>query len=217
MSCMKSYVVGLTGGIGSGKSAAAGAFAALGAAIVDTDSIAHALTAPDGAALPALRAAFGTEVFTPDGQLDRATLRRLVFAEPAARTRLENMLHPLIRAEAESQLCRLATADFSYIVLVVPLLAETCGWRDCIDRIVVVDCPEEMQIQRVMARNAYSRAEVEAIMAAQAPRAARLAIANDVIVNDGSPADLQARVLGLHRQYLAAAACRHKDQSGDAV
>ncbi len=203
-----SYVVGLTGGIGSGKSAAAEAFAALGAVIIDTDAIAHDLTAPGGAALAELRAAFGPDVFFAGGALDRAALRRIVFANPAARARLEAILHPLIHAEAEARLRRLASADFSYAVLVVPLLAETGGWRERVDRVVVVDCPEETQIARVMARSGLTRGEVERIMAAQATRAARRRIADDLIVNDASLADLQAQVLALHRHYLAEATRR---------
>jgi dephospho-CoA kinase len=201
-----SYVVGLTGGIGSGKSAAADAFAALGAAVVDTDAIAHALTGPGGGALPALRAAFGPAVATPDGALDRVAMRQRVFADPAARARLEGILHPLIRAEAEAQVRRAAGADFPYVVLVVPLLAETGGYRERVDRVAVVDCAEETQIARVMARSALPRAEVEAIMAAQAPRAARLAIAADVIANDAGLTELRARVAELHARYLAQAA-----------
>jgi len=200
-----SYVVGLTGGIGSGKSAAADAFAALGAHVVDTDAIAHALTAPGGAALPALREAFGAAVFAPGGALDRAALRRRVFAEPAARVRLEALLHPMIRAEAEAQLRRVVRADFCYALLVVPLLVETGAYREHVDRIAVVDCPEETQIARTMARSGLARAEVEAIMAAQATRAARLAVADDVIDNAGDLAALRQRVSVLHDRYLKAA------------
>lgn len=200
------YVVGLTGGIGSGKSAAAEAFAALGAACVDTDAIAHVLTAPGGGALPALRQTFGPDLLTADGTLDRAVLRRRVFADPAARKRLEAILHPLIAAEADRQACRAASADFPYVVLVVPLLVETGAWRARIDRIAVVDCPEPTQIARVMARSALTRAEVEAIIAAQATREERLAIADDVIANAGGLAELQARVAELHVVYLREAA-----------
>jgi len=209
-----SYVVGLTGGIGSGKSAAADAFAVLGAAVVDTDAIAHALTGPGGAALPALRAAFGPGVLATDGALDRAAMRRRAFADPAARARLEGILHPLIRAEAEAQVRRAAGADFPYVVLVVPLLAETGAYRERVDRVAVVDCPEETRIARVMARNGLARAEVEAIMAAQAPRAARLAIADDVIANDAGLGELRARVAALDAHYRTEAA--HKTRAGRA-
>jgi dephospho-CoA kinase len=206
-----SYVVGLTGGIGSGKSAAADAFAALGAAIVDTDAIARALTGPGGAALPALREAFGPAVATAAGALDRAAMRRRAFADPAARARLEAILHPLIRAEAEAQVRRAASADFPYVVLVVPLLAEGGGYRERVDRVAVVDCPEETQINRVIARSGLARAEVEAIMAVQARRAARLAIADDVIANDAGLAELSARVAELSARYRAAAARKARE------
>jgi dephospho-CoA kinase len=204
-----SFVVGLTGGIGSGKSAAADCFAALGAAIVDTDAIAHALTGPAGAALPQLGDAFGPAIFAPDGSLDRAALRRLVFADPAMRARLEGILHPLIRAEAEAQVRRTASADLPYVVLVVPLLAETGSYRERIDRVAVVDCPEETQIARVVARSGLRREEVAAIMAAQATRAMRLAIADDVIDNTAGLAELRARIAALHDQYMKMAALRH--------
>lgn len=195
-----SYVVGLTGGIGSGKSAAAAAFAARGAAIVDTDAIAHALTAPGGAAIEALRAAFGSAVITPAGALDRATMRRIVFAEPEERLRLESILHPLIRIEAERQIRRAAGADF--VVVVVPLLAESGDWRERVDRILVVDCSPDLQVTRVMARSGLSRAEVEAILAAQASREQRLAIADDVIINDAGLDRLEQQVATLHHRYL---------------
>jgi len=197
-----SYVVGLTGGIGSGKSVAADHFAHLGAAIIDTDAIAHALTAAHGAALPALTEAFGADILAPDGALDRPAMRRRIFADPGARARLEDILHPMIRAEAFARIRRLATADFPYAVLVVPLLAETGAYGDAVDRVVVVDCPEETQIARVMARNGLSRAEARAILDAQAPRAARLAIAADILENTAGRAALRARVAALHARYL---------------
>lgn len=201
-----SFVVGLTGGIGSGKSAAAEHFAALGASVVDTDAIAHALTASGGAAIAALQQAFGEGVLTPAGALDRAAMRRRVFADPAERARLEAILHPLIRAEAERQLCHPAGADFVYFVLVVPLLAETGAYRDRVDRVLVIDCPPERQISRVMARSSLARTEVEAILAAQATRDRRLAIADDVIENDADLDALRARVATLHARYRTAAA-----------
>jgi dephospho-CoA kinase len=206
------FIVGLTGGIGSGKSAAAAAFAARGAAVVDTDAIAHALTAPGGAAIAALREAFGSAVITPAGALDRAAMRRIVFAEPEERARLEAILHPLIRAESERQIRRAAGADF--VVVVVPLLAETGGWRERADRVLVVDCPEETQIARVMARNGLARAEVEAILAAQATRRDRLAIADDVIDNAAGLDDLERQVAELHARYRAMAR-QHSDSHAD--
>jgi dephospho-CoA kinase len=192
-------VVGLTGGIGSGKSAAADCFAELGIAVVDTDAIAHRLTGAGGAAMPALVAEFGPEVAGADGALDRARMRRLVFADPAARGRLEGILHPLIREQSAAD-CRAATSP--YVILAVPLLVESGTYRARCQRIVVVDCPESLQISRVMARNGLPEAEVRAIMAAQATRAQRLAAADDVLENAGDLAQLAAQVARLHRKYL---------------
>ena len=196
---MSDFVVGLTGGIGSGKSAAADAFAALGVSVVDTDAIAHELTAPGGAAMPGLVAAFGAEVAAVDGALDRARMRRLVFADPAARERLEAILHPLIRT-LSAERCRLALSP--YVILAVPLLVESGTYRERCDRIVAVDCPEGLQISRVMARNRLAEAEVRAIMATQASRGERLAVADDVITNDHDLANLEKQVGELHRKYL---------------
>ena len=196
---MSDFVVGLTGGIGSGKSAAADAFAALGVSVVDTDAIAHELTAPGGVAMPGLVAAFGAEVAAVDGALDRARMRRLVFADPAARERLEAILHPLIRT-LSAERCRLALSP--YVILAVPLLVESGTYRERCDRIVAVDCPEGLQICRVMARNGLAEAEVRAIMATQASRDERLAVADDVITNDHDLANLEKQVGELHRKYL---------------
>ena len=196
---MSDFVVGLTGGIGSGKSAAADAFAALGVSVVDTDAIAHELTAPGGVAMPGLVAAFGAEVAAVDGALDRARMRRLVFADPAARERLEAILHPLIRT-LSAERCRLALSP--YVILAVPLLVESGTYRERCDRIVAVDCPEGLQISRVMARNGLAEAEVRAIMATQASRDERLAVADDVITNDHDLANLEKQVGELHRKYL---------------
>jgi len=199
-----SFIVGLTGGIGSGKSAAAERFAVLGAASVDTDVIAHELTAPGGAGIAPIRAAFGDSVITADGALDRAAMRRIAFNDPAARRRLEAILHPLIRNESEAR-CRSfaneAGADFPYVLLVVPLLVESGGYRDRVDRVCVVDCPEEIQVARVMARSGLTRDEATAILAAQATRAQRLAAADDVIDNGGGLAALAVQVDRLHEKY----------------
>ena len=200
---MSDFVVGLTGGIGSGKSAAADCFAAHGIAVVDTDAIAHRLTAAGGAAMPALIAEFGSEIANIDGALDRACMRRLVFADPEARGRLEGILHPMIREHAAAD-CRAATSP--YVILAVPLLVESGTYRERCRRIVVVDCPESLQISRVMTRNGLPEAEVRAIMAAQATRAQRLAAADDVVTNDGDLAHLEAQVIELHRKYLQLAA-----------
>lgn len=196
---MSGYVVGLTGGIGSGKSTVADLFVARGAALVDTDAIAHQLTGPQGAAMPALRAAFGDGIATADGRLDRAAMRRLVFADPAARARLEGILHPLIRAESDAR-CRAAATP--YVVLAVPLLVESGSYRQRCDRILVVDCPETTQVARVMARSGLSADEVAAIMAAQASRRDRLAIADDVVVNATTLDELAQQVAALDARYL---------------
>ncbi len=197
------FIVGLTGGIGSGKSAAAALFEELGAAVVDTDAIAHALTAPGGAAIAAIRAAFGDEVIDARGALDRAAMRRKVFADAQAKARLEAILHPMIRAEADR---RCAAASAPYVVLVVPLLVESGGYRRRVQRIAVVDCPEEVQVARVMSRSGLSAAEARAIMAAQTGRGQRLAAADDVIDNGGAFSALRPQVEALHRRYLEMAA-----------
>ena len=197
------FVVGLTGGIGSGKSTVADAFAALGVPVIDTDIIARELTAQDGAALDAIRAAFGESVMQADGTLDRAALRRRVFTDVAARHQLEAILHPLIRQHVEQTLAQLTAR---YALLVIPLLVETGAYRDVLTRTLVVDCPEETRIARVMARSGLVRHEVMAILSAQATRAERLAAADDVILNTASPEDLRAAVASLHQRYLALAA-----------
>ena len=196
------WVVGLTGGIGSGKSAAADLFAARGIAVIDTDAIAHDLSKAGGGAMPAIRAEFGDAVVAADGALDRAAMRAIVFADRSARKRLEAILHPLIRSESERQL---AAASAPYAILVVPLLIESGSYRKRVNRVAVVDCREETQIARVMRRNGLARPEVERILAAQASRAQRLEAADDVIDNDGTPDELAARIEPLHVSYLAAA------------
>ena len=201
------YVVGLTGGIGSGKSTVADLFVARGAALVDTDALAHALTAPGGAAMPALEARFGPEIVRADGGLDRTAMRHRVFADPAEKQVLEAILHPLIRAESDR---RCAAATTPYVILAVPLLVESGSYRARCDRILVVDCEPAVQVARVMARSGLPEAEVRAIIAAQAGRAQRLAAADDVIDNGGSPQALSARVDTLHHAYLAAALTKVK-------
>ncbi|MDA8129783.1 MAG: dephospho-CoA kinase [Betaproteobacteria bacterium] len=191
--------VGLTGGIGSGKSTVADLFAALGVPVIDTDVIARELTAPGGSALNAIRAAFGEAVMQADGALDRAALRRRIFADPGERQRLEAILHPRIEANVRQALASLTAP---YALVVIPLLVETGGYRDVIDRVLVVDCPEDLQIARVMARSRLARAEAEAIVAAQASRPARLAAADDVIVNTAAPEALRSQVAALHLRYL---------------
>ena len=193
------FVVGLTGGIGSGKSAASQRFEALGAAVVDTDAIAHELTAPGGAAMEAIRARFGPEVVAADGRLDRARMRALAFAEPDARRHLEGILHPMIRRVARE---RAEASRAPYVLMVIPLLAESASPRATARRIAVVDCSRETQIRRTMARSQLDRATVERILDAQATREQRLAIADDVIDNEGSLETLDARVRELHASYL---------------
>ncbi len=198
------YIIGLTGGIGSGKSTVADLLAAKGAALVDTDVIAHQLTAPHGAAMTAIAEAFGADVVAADGSLDRAAMRRLAFSDPAAKTRLEEILHPLIRQRSD-EACQQAKAA-PYIVLVVPLLVESANYRRRIDRLLVVDCDEATQIARVMQRSALSAEQVRAIIATQATRAARLAVADDVLRNDGNMAELLPQIERLHQQFLRLAA-----------
>lgn len=197
------FLVGLTGGIGSGKSAVSSLFESLGAAVVDTDVIAHELTAPGGAAIESIRNAFGDEVIDARGALDRAAMRRKVFADASAKARLEAILHPMIRAEADR---RSAAARAPYVVLVVPLLVESGGYRSRVRRVAVVDCPEEVQVARVMTRSGLSAEEARAIMSAQASREQRLAVADDVIDNGGDLAALRPQVEALHRRYLEMAA-----------
>ncbi|MBK1681581.1 dephospho-CoA kinase [Rhodocyclus tenuis] len=201
-----SFVVGLTGGIGSGKSAVTRCFADLGVPQVDTDVIAHALTAAGGTAMPAICAAFGDAVVQADGALDRAAMRRIVFADRGARARLESILHPRIRSESSARVA--ALGEVPYLLLVVPLLVESGGWRSRVDRVLVVDCAEETQIARVIARSALSADEVRAIIAAQASRARRLAAADDVLHNDGDLAEIAPRVATLHRRYLELAGAK---------
>ncbi len=192
--------IGLTGGIGSGKSLVADFFAEWGAAVIDTDQIAHELTQSGGAAMPPIRQAFGPDVISPDGALDRAAMRELVFADPLQRTRLEAIIHPLIASETERQA---ASAVGCYQVFVVPLLVESGRWRDKVDRICVVDCEPETQIARVKSRSGLTSEVIGRIMSAQATRAARLAVADDVVDNGASVtfSQLKQRALELHNSW----------------
>jgi len=191
--------VGLTGGIGSGKSTVAECFARLGVPVIDTDVIARALTVRGAPALAEIRACFGDAVMAGD-ELDRAALRQRVFADEAARRQLEAILHPRIREQVEHDLREL---DAPYALVVVPLLVETQGYRNLLDRVLLVDCPEAVQVARVMARSGLARAEVAQILRAQASRETRLAATDDVIVNSGSRDALCEAVDALHRRYLA--------------
>ncbi|MBS1140371.1 MAG: dephospho-CoA kinase [Proteobacteria bacterium] len=197
---MSRLVIGLTGGIGSGKSTVADLFVEQGAGLVDTDAIARELTLAGGAAMPRLAAEFGPGIVAADGALDRTAMRQLAFADASARGRLEGILHPLIR-QLSTERC--LAAPEPYVILAVPLLVESGTYRERCDRVVVVDCPESVQIARVMARNGLSADEVKAIMAAQATRQQRLSIADDVVVNEAGLAEISERVRVLHAKYLA--------------
>jgi dephospho-CoA kinase len=203
------YTVGLTGGIGSGKSTAAALFERHAVAVVDADAIAHRLTMPQGGAIDLIRAAFGDAFIAADGALDRARMREHVFQVPAERARLEAILHPLIRSETER--ARHAAAGISpYVILMIPLLVEAARrdpkWRARFDRVAVVDCSEATQLRRVMARSNLSAEAVRRIQGAQASRAERLAAADDVIDNEGSAQALAPQVDHLHQIYLRLAA-----------
>ena len=200
---MKPYTVGLTGGIGSGKSTVAGMFAKLGVQVIDTDEIAHELTRPGGEAMAPIRAAFGAEAVAADGSLDRARMRRLSFGDVQARKRLEAILHPLIRDESNRRVERAASP---YAILVIPLLVESGVDRSRTARVLVVDCPEAGQLERAMRRSGLPEAEVRAILTSQATRAQRLAAADDVIDNSGAPEALESQISRLHEKYLTLAA-----------
>lgn len=196
---MSAYIVGLTGGIGSGKSTVADAFVDAGAGLVDTDAIAHRLTAPGGGAMPALLAAFGPGIVDAHGALARTAMRQRVFADVTARAQLEAILHPLIRQQADAD-CLASTAP--YVILAVPLLVETGAYQARCDRILVIDCPESLQIRRVMARSGLSADEVAAIMATQVSRAERLAVADEVLLNEGGLDKMRDQVRCMHQEYL---------------
>lgn len=200
------FKLGLTGGIGSGKSLVASLLADLGATVIDTDQVAHGLTAPQGLAMEPIRLAFGNDVVRADGSLDRDRMRKMVFSDPALRKKLERIMHPLIGQEVRTLAQH---ADGLYTVFVVPLLVESGRWRDQVDRICVVDCDRDTQIKRVIARNNLAREQIEQILAAQATRTQRLDAANDVIDNSGSMSleDVRQQVLVLHRQWCNLTKC----------
>ena len=202
MAKLTTFSIGLTGGIGSGKSMVADLFALLGASVIDTDAIAHSLTTPGGVAIPALREAFGDAYLTPEGALNRAAMRELVFSDVSARHQLESILHPLI---GQQSMLAAQAAVGDYLIFVVPLLVESGRWQERVDRVLVVDCPESLQVERVMRRNSLSAIQVQAIMASQAGRSERLAAADDVIVNDKDKNSIKEAVAQLHQTYLALA------------
>jgi dephospho-CoA kinase len=193
--------IGLTGGIASGKTLVADCFADLGAPVIDTDQVARDIVEPGQPALREIRHAFGDDVLTRDGRLDRRRMRRLVFADDDRRAELEAILHPLIRKEAAA---RADAAGGPYVILVVPLLVET-GFDDMADRVLVVDCPVDMQRARLLARDDEDPAQVERILAAQVSRAQRLAAADDVVDNSGDVDATREQVRRLHERYLSLA------------
>ncbi|KND58661.1 Dephospho-CoA kinase [Candidatus Burkholderia verschuerenii] len=195
------FSIGLTGGIGSGKSTVADRFAAHGVPLVDTDLIAHQVTAPGGVAMPLIASEFGDAFVAANGALDRAKMRELVFADDTAKARLEAIVHPLIRAETERQR---HAAGGPYHIVVVPLLVESGNWSDRVTRVLVVDCPVETQIARVIRRNGFTHEQVLAIIAKQATREARLAAADDIVTNDETSTleSLTSEVDALHSRYL---------------
>jgi dephospho-CoA kinase len=201
-----SFVVGLTGGIGAGKTTVAGRLSAMGAAVVDADEIARSITQAHGEAMPAIRDAFGAAYVTPEGALDRAAMRSLAFSDAAARARLEAILHPAVRRAADAAL---AQANAHYALLVVPLLFETRSYVGRVARVLVVDCAPETQMERVVARSQLAAGEVRSIMAAQWPRWRRLQMADDVIWNGGEAAALEPQCARLHAEYLRRAASSH--------
>ena len=198
------FRVGLTGGIASGKSTVANLFAALGATLVDTDLLAREVVAPGSALLSEISRHFGADVLQADGGLDRAKLRERVFADPAERRWLEQLTHPAIRTLTD-QRCESATGP--YVIVAIPLLVETAA-EDRFDRVLVVDCEPGLQVARLQARDGATRAQAARMLAAQATREQRLALADDVIHNDGDIAALRDQVEKLHRRYTAAASAQ---------
>ena len=207
------WIVGLTGGIGSGKTQVSNAFEALGVPVIDTDLISHAITAPNGLAIPVIREIFGADLIDPSGRLDRDKMRKLVFTHAEARRKLEAILHPLIANVSMASIAQ--HTDAPYVVLVVPLLAESPQWLSRCDRVLVIDCELETQISRVMARSNLTREQVLAIIATQASREERKAIANEVIVNESSLEALTQQVRKLHDFYLTMA--KQSPKAGEPV
>ena len=185
----RSFRLGLTGGIGAGKSTVARMLADLGAAIIDADALSRATTAPGGTAIDPVRASFGDNFITPDGAMDRDAMRTLVFADPSARHRLEAIVHPLVHQAIEAAAVAAHQAGHHCLVFDIPLLVESKRWPAQLDKVLVVDCSEQTQRDRVMARNGLARADVERIMESQASRTQRLAAADLVVFNDQKPLD----------------------------
>lgn len=207
---MTQYIVALTGGIGSGKSTVANAFAALGVPLVDADVIAREVVQPDSPALHAIVQRFGPAMLSADGSLDRAALRARIFSDPAEKAWLNGLLHPLIQRQTEQQL---RSARTPYVLWVVPLLIEN-SLQQRANRVLVVDVDRERQIARTLSRDGVSRAQVENILASQVSRQQRLACADDIIDNSGRPEEITDRVATLHQRYLAlAASATRQDKS----
>ncbi|MCP5243136.1 dephospho-CoA kinase [Nitrosomonas sp.] len=197
------FVVGLTGGIGCGKSTAGNIFTELGIDVIDTDDIAHQLTQTCGAAIPAIRNLFGEAFITRSGALDREKMRKLVFSDNVSKQKLEKLLHPLILAEVTH---RIQQSRLSYVIVIVPLLLETGDYDHLIQRILVIDCDEQLQLVRTMARSQLSAADVKTIMAAQVDRQCRLKKADDIVVNNEDVGYLKTQIIRLHHYYLTLSA-----------
>ncbi len=198
MSRGRPFVVGVTGGIGSGKTTVCREFEIFGVPVIDTDQVARDVVAPGTPGLAAVVQAFGTEILSSDGQLDRRRLRQVVFANPALRVQLEGILHPLIRRETDA---RVLAAAYPYCMVCIPLLVER-GGGNRVERVLVIDVPEDVQVARVMHRDELTAPEVAAIMLSQASREDRLAAAHDVLENSGDIAELRPRIAALHARYL---------------
>ena len=205
---MGRLTIGLTGGIASGKSTVAQRFTELNVPVIDADAAARAVVAPGQPGLRQVIDRFGPSVVAADGELDRRSLRELIFSDPEARRDLEAILHPLIRADMDRSA---AAADGPYVVMAIPLLIESAS-RDRVDRILVVDADEDVQLRRVIARDQCSLEQARAILASQAPRSARLAAADDVLLNGGTVTDLRQSVDRLHERYLRLAQARRSRQ-----
>ena len=195
-------LIGLTGGIGSGKSVVAKRLAELGATVIDSDQIAHEITAPNGSAIAAIKDSFGLAALAVDGSLDRPKMRRLVFEDPAALKTLEAITHPLIQAETARQAHLAHQNSALYLVFMVPLLVESVHWRDIVNHLVVVDSPRKQQIARVMQRSNLDRAQIEQIIDKQASRSTRLAAADTILVNQGSLEELIPKIDALHQLII---------------
>ncbi len=196
------FSVGLTGGVGSGKSTIASMLSTRGAGVVDADAISHELTQAGGAAIEPLRASFGEHAIAPDGSLDRDQMRAVAFSDPAVRIRLEALLHPMIRNVMRERAASRAADGCPYILFVVPLLVESGTWRASVDRVLLIDCSEATQINRVCARPGMSESAARQIVQVQASRQQRLAVADDVLMNEAPLAEIESRIERLHQQYL---------------